>query len=36
VANSLAQLKGIEFDELARRTSENLKRLIGKNASDLE
>jgi TatD DNase family protein len=36
VASSLAQLKGIEFYELARRTSDNLKRLIGKNTSSIK
>ena len=35
VAGSLAQLKGIELDELARRTSENLVRLIGHNTRSI-
>jgi TatD DNase family protein len=36
VASSLARLKGVGFDELARQTSENLTRLIGKNTSGNE
>jgi len=36
VARSLAQLKEIEFDEFARRTSDNLRRLIGGNIPRLK